>query len=56
MLKGADVIALGVKPGPVIGQILNQAWQMQVAGVFTSRDDALAWLSRRVSSDATLVQ
>ena len=56
MLKGADVIALGVKPGPVIGQILNEAWQMQVAGVFTSRDDALAWLSRRVSSDATLVQ
>jgi tRNA nucleotidyltransferase (CCA-adding enzyme) len=56
MLKGADVIALGVKPGPVIGQILNEAWQMQVSGVFTSRDDALAWLSRRVSSDATLVQ
>jgi hypothetical protein len=56
MLRGSDVIALGVKPGPVIGQILNEAWQMQIVGTFTSREDALAWLSNRVNSDATLTQ
>ena len=56
MLKGADVLALGVKPGPVVGQILGEAWRAQVSGMFMSREDALSWLSNRVNSDATLRQ
>lgn len=56
MLRGADVIELGVQPGPMVGQILSEAWRAQMAGVFTNREDALAWLSRRVGSDATSEQ
>lgn len=47
MITGNDVIAMGVKPGPIVGQILSEAWQAQITGVFTSRADALTWLTNR---------
>lgn len=51
MLTGADVLALGVQPGPEVGRILGEAWQQQVAGRFTDKSQALSWLSARVSGN-----
>ncbi|MBS1722845.1 MAG: HD domain-containing protein [Armatimonadetes bacterium] len=47
MLNGTDVLSLGVQSGPAIGRILEEAWQQQLSGAFTSREDALRWLASR---------
>jgi hypothetical protein len=50
MLRGSDAIELGMPAGPEIGQILSEAWKLQVSGVFANREDALAWLKSRVQN------
>lgn len=46
LLRGADVLALGVAAGPQVGQILRQAEEAQINGEFRDRAGALAWLER----------
>jgi len=43
-LTGHDLIELGVKPGPEMGDILTEAQDLQLEGAHTSREQALAWL------------
>lgn len=52
-LTGADLIALGWKPGPEFTKILAHARTKQLDGELDSREGALAWLSQlRHSSDS----
>jgi len=43
-VTGADLIALGLAPGPAFGPLLHAAYDAQLNGVVSSRDEALAWV------------
>lgn len=46
LLRGGDLIALGLKPGPIFTDILRQAEDAQLGGELQSREQALQWLQR----------
>lgn len=41
LVTGHDLIALGVKPGPAMGELLNKLMDRQLEDEFSSREDAL---------------
>ena len=43
ILRGRDLIQIGVKPGAEMGKILDRAFEAQLDGVFSSLDGALEW-------------
>jgi poly(A) polymerase len=43
-VTGADLLALGLPPGPRIGRLLQETYDAQLEGRFASREAALAWL------------
>lgn len=44
LVTGKDLIAMGMKPGPRFGQILEAVETRQLEGAFVSREDALEWV------------
>jgi tRNA nucleotidyltransferase/poly(A) polymerase len=44
LVTGHDLIALGLKPGPKIGELLEAIQTRQLEGGFADRDEALAWV------------
>lgn len=44
LLRGRDLIALGLKPGPQFGEILRRAFEAQLEGAFTDHAGGIAWL------------
>ncbi|MBI4368294.1 MAG: CCA tRNA nucleotidyltransferase [Candidatus Omnitrophica bacterium] len=44
LLTGHDLIHLGIKPGPIMKEILEEAYTLQLEGKVTSRDEAIAWV------------
>jgi tRNA nucleotidyltransferase (CCA-adding enzyme) len=42
ILKGRDVVALGVPPGPMVGRILRAVYERQLDGRITTLDEAVA--------------
>jgi len=42
MLLGRHVLALGVKPGPRVGEVLKAVYEQQMDGTIASLDDAIA--------------
>jgi tRNA nucleotidyltransferase/poly(A) polymerase len=53
-VNGHDLIALGVKPGPQIGELLEAAQTRQLEGGFADRAEALAWAREEVGKLADL--
>jgi tRNA nucleotidyltransferase/poly(A) polymerase len=51
LLGGADVLALGVAPGPRVGALLAEAAELQLEGGLDGRQAALDWLAQRVTRD-----
>ena len=49
LLRGDDLIALGLKPGPKFGEILEAVETRQLEGTLRSRDEALEWVKREYS-------
>ncbi len=49
LLRGDDLIALGLKPGPRFGEILEAAETRQLEGELRNREEALAWVKREYS-------
>ncbi len=47
-VRGEDLIALGLKPGPVFKDLLDRAYRAQLEGEIRTRSDALAWLRCQV--------
>ncbi len=47
LVTGRDLLAMGWKPGPDIGKILEAAQTRQMEGGFTSREEALTWLGEQ---------
>ncbi len=46
LVRGDDLIALGLKPGPKFGEILEAAETRQLEGALRTRDEALDWVKR----------
>ncbi len=44
LLQGRDLIASGLKPGPLFGEILTASYDAQLEGDIVDRDSALLWL------------
>jgi len=47
IVKGGDLIALGMKPGPAMGKALKIIADMQIEGSIASRDDAFEILRQK---------
>ena len=45
LVTGEDLIALGLKPGPKFGEILEAVETRQLEGTLRDREEALAWVS-----------
>jgi len=43
LINGRDVLGMGWKPGPKIGEILEAVQTRQLEGTLTTREDALTW-------------
>jgi len=48
LLTGADLIALGVKPGPAMGELLNEIREKQLADELKTADEAREWVRGKV--------
>src|SRR2546423_8011020 len=46
LVTGNDLIALGMKPGPRFGEILEAVETRQLEGAFRTREEALDWVKR----------
>jgi poly(A) polymerase len=46
LVRGDDLIALGLKPGPKFGEILEAVETRQLEGALHDREEALAWVKR----------
>jgi poly(A) polymerase len=44
LVRGEDLIALGMKPGPRFGEILEAVETRQLEGALKDREEALAWV------------
>ena len=51
LVRGDDLIALGMKPGPKFGEILEAVETRQLEGVLNNREQALEWLRREYASE-----
>ncbi len=50
LVRGDDLIALGLKPGPKFGQILEAVETGQLEGTLRTREEALEWVKREYLS------
>jgi poly(A) polymerase len=46
LVRGDDLLALGLKPGPKIGEILEAVETRQLEGALRDREEALEWVKR----------
>ena len=44
LVRGDDLLAMGLKPGPLFGEILEAVETRQLEGVLCDREEALAWV------------
>ncbi len=44
LVRGDDLIALGLRPGPKFGEILEAVETRQLEGILTNREEALEWV------------
>jgi len=49
LVRGDDLIALGLKPGPKFGEILEAVETRQLEGALRTREEALDWVKREYS-------
>ena len=49
LVRGDDLIALGLKPGPKFGGILEAVETRQLEGTLRTREEALDWVKREYS-------
>lgn len=49
LVHGKDLVALGVRPGPRMGALLDEVRRAQIAGTLHTSDEARAWLRDRVT-------
>jgi poly(A) polymerase len=48
-VTGEDLLSLGMKPGPALGELLGQVRDKQLGEELKSREAALEWVRQRLS-------
>jgi len=51
LLKGRDLLALGIPPGPLVGRVLQAVYEMQLDGAVTTPEDARAEAARLIAAE-----
>jgi poly(A) polymerase len=51
LVRGRELIAWGVAPGPAMGELLRAAYDAQLEGCVTSCEEARAWVLQRVRNE-----
>lgn len=51
LLTGDDLIALGMKPGPAMGEVLHELRDKQLQDELKNADEARAWVKRKIAGD-----
>src|SRR4029079_16307000 len=51
LVRGDDLVALGMKPGPKFGEILEAVETRQLEGTLKSREEALEWVKEFLTAD-----
>jgi poly(A) polymerase len=51
LVRGDDLIALGLRPGPRFGEILEAVETRQLEGALKNREEALEWVRAEYLSD-----
>ena len=46
LVRGDDLIAMGLKPGPLFGEILEAVETRQLEGTLRDREEALEWVRK----------
>lgn len=46
LISGQDLLDLGLRPGPIIGQILQKVHELQMEGILKTKDDALEFVKQ----------
>ena len=54
LLRGEDILALGVQPGPEVGRLLDLVAEEQAAGTISTREQALELVQRELELRAPL--
>lgn len=49
-LRGSDLIRAGLTPGPLVGQLIQESFELQLQGRINDRQSALDWLTEQISS------
>ncbi len=49
-IKGKDLIDIGLKPGPVFGELLSEIYELQLEEKISNRDEALKVIRQKLSS------
>ncbi len=52
LIRGRDLIDLGLEPGPGFGPILDTCFEAQLEGAFSDREGGLIFLARQLEGDA----
>jgi len=52
LIKGGDLIELGLRPGRLFGEILRAVEEMQLEGMLKSREDAIEWVKKNYGANA----
>jgi hypothetical protein len=50
LLRGDDVLALGVEPGPEVGRLLDLVAEERAAGTISTKEDALKLVQSQISA------
>ena len=53
LLTGDDLIRLGITPGPVMKEILGEAYALQLEGKLKSKSDAFNWAKKQYANKET---
>jgi poly(A) polymerase len=51
LLRGTDLIRLGLKPGPLFAQILRQVEDLQLGGELNNREQAIEWVEKNFRNE-----
>jgi len=46
LINGNDLIAAGIEPGPIMKEILEEVYVLQLEGKMTSKDQAIRWVKK----------
>lgn len=46
LINGDDLIAIGIEPGPMMKEILEEVYSLQLEGKIASQDEAIRWVKK----------